>query len=150
MASDFDRVADGACENGALADGGVLVWVCGGCYGCTAVKPAVAFGIALGFMERGLKLHDTMNCTSGHCHATLKMNRDDVLMTSEYHVCRHTTNGQRPRIQSDVAIRLISFCWYHTQCETHKFAMSTEIEPRCIMDVMYGKPIVIADHSKRY
>ena len=54
---DFDRVAD-ACV-GALADGGVLVWVVADAT-VDGSETGTSFRQALGFMERGLKLHDTM------------------------------------------------------------------------------------------
>ena len=54
---DFDSVAD-ACV-GALADGGVLVWQVGDCT-VNGSETGDPFRQALGFMERGLRLHDTM------------------------------------------------------------------------------------------
>ena len=54
---DFDRVAD-ACV-GALTDGGVLVWVVADAT-IDGSETGTSFRQALGFMERGLKLHDTM------------------------------------------------------------------------------------------
>ena len=54
---DFDRMAD-ACVN-ALADGGVLVWVVADAT-VDGSETGASFRQALGFMERGLKLHDTM------------------------------------------------------------------------------------------
>ena len=54
---DFDRVAD-ACV-GALADGGVLVWVVADAT-VDGSETGTSFRQALGFMERGLRLHDTM------------------------------------------------------------------------------------------
>ena len=54
---DFDLVAD-ACV-GALADGGVLVWVVADAT-VDGSETGTSFRQALGFMERGLRLHDTM------------------------------------------------------------------------------------------
>ena len=54
---DFDRVAD-ACV-GALADGGVIVWIVADAT-VDGSETGTSFRQALGFMERGLKLHDTM------------------------------------------------------------------------------------------
>ena len=54
---DFDSMAD-ACV-GALADGGVLVWVVADAT-VDGSETGTSFRQALGFMERGLKLHDTM------------------------------------------------------------------------------------------
>ena len=54
---DFDRVAD-TCV-GALADGGVLVWVVADAT-VDGSETGTSFRQALGFMDRGLKLHDTM------------------------------------------------------------------------------------------
>ena len=54
---DFDRVAD-ACL-GALAEGGVLVWVVADAT-VDGSETGTSFRQALGFMERGLRLHDTM------------------------------------------------------------------------------------------
>ena len=54
---DFDRVAD-ACV-AALAEGGVLVWVVADAT-VDGSETGTSFRQALGFMERGLKLHDTM------------------------------------------------------------------------------------------
>ena len=55
---DFDRVAD-TCV-GALADGGVLVWVVADGIDGNHSESGASFRHALGFMERGLRLHDTM------------------------------------------------------------------------------------------
>ena len=54
---DFDRVAD-ACV-AALADGGVLVWVVADAT-VDGSETGTSFRQALGFMERGLALYDTM------------------------------------------------------------------------------------------
>ena len=54
---DFDRMAD-ACV-GALAEGGVIVWVVADAT-VDGSETGTSFRQALGFMERGLKLHDTM------------------------------------------------------------------------------------------
>ena len=54
---DFDRVAD-ACV-GALKPGGVIVWVVADAT-VDGSESGTSFRQALGFMERGLKLHDTM------------------------------------------------------------------------------------------
>ena len=54
---DFDRVAD-ACVT-ALADGGVLVWVVADAT-VDGSETGTLFRQMLGFMERGLRLHDTM------------------------------------------------------------------------------------------
>ena len=54
---DFDRVAD-ACV-ASLAEGGVLVWVVADST-IDGSESGTSFRHALGFMERGLKLHDTM------------------------------------------------------------------------------------------
>ena len=54
---EFDRVAD-ACV-AALAEGGVLVWVVADAT-VDGSETGTSFRQALGFMERGLKLHDTM------------------------------------------------------------------------------------------
>ena len=54
---DFDSVAD-ACV-GALSDGGVLVWVVADAT-VDGSETGTSFRQALGFMERGLRLHDTM------------------------------------------------------------------------------------------
>ena len=54
---DFERMAD-ACV-GALAEGGVLVWVVADAT-IDGSETGTSFRQALGFMERGLKLHDTM------------------------------------------------------------------------------------------
>ena len=54
---DFDRVAD-TCV-GALAEGGVLVWVVADAT-VDGSETGTSFRHALGFMDRGLKLHDTM------------------------------------------------------------------------------------------
>lgn len=54
---DFDRMAD-ACV-GALKEGGVLVWVVADAT-IDGSETGASFRQALGFMERGLKLHDTM------------------------------------------------------------------------------------------
>ena len=57
MGLTFDLVAD-ACV-GALADGGVLVWVVADAT-VDGSETGTSFRQALGFMERGLRLHDTM------------------------------------------------------------------------------------------
>ena len=54
---DFDRMAD-ACV-GTLAEGGVLVWVVADAT-VDGSETGTSFRHALGFLERGLKLHDTM------------------------------------------------------------------------------------------
>ena len=54
---DFDRVADACVES--LAEGGVLVWVVADAT-IDGSETGTSFRQALGFMERGLKLHDTM------------------------------------------------------------------------------------------
>ena len=53
----FDRVAD-ACV-GALAEGGVLVWIVADAI-VDGSETGTSFRHALGFMERGLRLHQTM------------------------------------------------------------------------------------------
>ena len=57
MGFDFDRMAD-VCV-GALAEGGVIVWVVADAT-VDGSETGTSFRQALGFMERGLKLHDTM------------------------------------------------------------------------------------------
>ena len=54
---DFNQVAD-ACV-GALTEGGVLVWVVADAT-VDGSETGTSFRQALGFMERGLRLHDTM------------------------------------------------------------------------------------------
>ena len=54
---DFDRVAD-ACV-GVLADGGVIVWVVADAI-VDGSEAGTSFRQALGFMERGLRLHQTL------------------------------------------------------------------------------------------
>ena len=54
---DFDRMAD-VCV-GALAEGGVIVWVVADAT-VDGSETGTSFRQALGFMERGLRLHDTM------------------------------------------------------------------------------------------
>lgn len=54
---DFDDVADSCVD--ILADGGVLVWVVGDAV-VDGSETGTSFRQALGFMERGLRLHDTM------------------------------------------------------------------------------------------
>ena len=54
---DFDRMADASVL--ALAEGGVLVWVVADAT-VDGSETGTSFRQALGFMERGLKLHDTM------------------------------------------------------------------------------------------
>lgn len=54
---DFDRVADALVT--AMPPGGVLVWVVGDAM-VDGSETGTSFRQALGFMERGLRLHDTM------------------------------------------------------------------------------------------
>ena len=72
---DFDRMAD-ACAN-ALTPGGVIVWVI---YDETidGGETGTSFRHALGFMERGLLLHDTMiyRKTSGAAIANLPRHKN--------------------------------------------------------------------------
>ena len=54
---DFDAIADSCVES--LAEGGVIVWVVGDAT-VNGSETGNSFKQALGFMERGLRLHDTM------------------------------------------------------------------------------------------
>ena len=72
---DFDSVAD-ACV-GALKPGGVIVWVVADAT-VDGSETGTSFRHALGFMERGLRLHD---------HHDLREERHVLAAAREYHQC---------------------------------------------------------------
>ena len=66
---DFEKVAD-VCVN-SLADGGVIVWITSDAT-VNGSETGTSLKQALGFMERGLRLHDTMIFEKSHPRLTTK------------------------------------------------------------------------------